>query len=115
MATLSWEEKIEKAKETASKKAAKDGLDEQATQALIDEAVEKVMKAKEEAETKAAQKTQAVQIESKKNYIVKVKNNPSFCGIGAGGVQFANGEAHITSDRMAEWFREHNGYEVTEA
>ena len=48
-------------------------------------------------------------------YIVKVKNNPSFCGIGAGGVQFANGEAHITSDRMAEWFREHNGYEVTEA
>lgn len=106
MATLSWEEKIEKAKETASKKAAKDGLDEQATQALIDEAVEKVMKAKEEAEKKAVQK---------QGYIVKVKNNPSFCGIGAGGVQFANGEAHITSDRMAEWFREHNGYEVTEA
>ena len=59
-----------------------------------------------EAENKAVQK---------KGYIVKVKNNPSFCGIGAGGVQFANGEAHITSDRMAEWFREHNGYEVTEA
>ena len=50
-----------------------------------------------------------------KQFLVKVKTNPKFCGIGAGGVQFANGEAHITSDRMAEWFREHNGYEVTEA
>ena len=48
-------------------------------------------------------------------YIVKVKDNPSFCGIGAGGVQFANGQAQISSDRMAAWFREHNGYEVTKA
>lgn len=46
-------------------------------------------------------------------YIVKVKNNPNFCGIGAGGTQFANGEAKITSERMAAWFREHPGYEVT--
>jgi len=106
MATLTWEEKVEKAKETAAKKAEKDGLDEQATQALIDEAVAKVMKAKEDAESKAAQD---------KGYIVKVKSNPAFCGIGAGGVQFANGEAHVTSERMAEWFREHNGYEVTKA
>ena len=109
MATLTWEEKIEKAKETAAKKAEKDGLDEQATQALIDEAVAKVMKAKEDAESKVAQATQD------KGYIVKVKSNPAFCGIGAGGVQFANGEAHVTSERMAEWFREHNGYEVTKA
>lgn len=83
MATLTWEEKVGKAKETAAKKAEKDGLDEQATQ--------------------------------DRGYIVKVKSNPAFCGIGAGGVQFANGEAHVTSERMAEWFREHNGYEVTKA
>ena len=106
MATLTWEEKVEKAKETAVKKAEKDGLDEQATQALIDEAVAKVMKAKKDAESKVAQD---------RGYIVKVKSNPAFCGIGAGGVQFANGEAHVTSERMAEWFREHNGYEVTKA
>lgn len=112
MATLTWEEKVEKAKETAAKKAEKDGLDEQATQALIDEAVAKVMKAKKDAESKVAQTEQATQ---DRGYIVKVKSNPAFCGIGAGGVQFANGEAHVTSERMAEWFREHNGYEVTKA
>lgn len=50
-----------------------------------------------------------------KGFIVKVTGNPTYCGIGAGGVQFANGEAHITSERMAEWFREHEGYEVIEA
>lgn len=49
-----------------------------------------------------------------KNYVIKVTTNPDYCGIGAGGVQFANGEAHITSERMAEWFKEHEGYEVTE-
>jgi len=49
-----------------------------------------------------------------KGYIVKVKNNPDFVGIGAGGTQFAQGKAEITSDRMAAWFREHPGYEVTE-
>lgn len=59
----------------------------------------------------------ATQTTTKKNngYIVKVKNNPDFCGIGAGGVQFANGKAKVTSDRMAAWFKEHDGYEVTEA
>lgn len=48
----------------------------------------------------------------KKYWTVKVENNPGFCGIGAGGVQFANGRAEITSGRMAEWFREHEGYKV---
>lgn len=43
---------------------------------------------------------------------VKVKDNPDFCGIGAGGVQFANGQAVIHSERMAQWFMEHAGYEV---
>lgn len=47
-------------------------------------------------------------------YIIKVKDNPAFCGIGAGGIQFANGQAQTASARMAQWFREHDGYEVTE-
>lgn len=50
-----------------------------------------------------------------KTYIVKVKNNENFCGKGAGGVQFANGKAENVSERMANWFKEHPGYEVTEA
>ena len=49
-----------------------------------------------------------------KTYIVTVKNNPKFCGKGAGGVQFANGKAEITSDRLADWFKKHPGYEVKE-
>ncbi len=47
-----------------------------------------------------------------KTYTVKVVNNPSYCGIGAGGVQFANGQAVIDSERMAAWFKEHEGYKV---
>lgn len=49
-----------------------------------------------------------------KTYIVKVKNNPEFCGKGAGGVQFANGKAENVSERMANWFKEHQGYTVEE-
>ena len=45
-------------------------------------------------------------------YTVTVKNNPSFCGKGAGGVQFANGKAEFDSDRMAQWFKTHPGYKV---
>lgn len=47
-------------------------------------------------------------------YTIKVNNNSEFCGKGAGGVQFANGEARTDSARMAAWFREHSGYTVTE-
>ena len=47
-------------------------------------------------------------------YEIKVASNPNFCGIGAGGVQFAYGKAQITGGRMVAWFREHEGYEVTE-
>lgn len=50
---------------------------------------------------------------AKKTFIVKVKNNPNFCGIGAGGAQFANGEARISNERLANWFKEHEGYTVT--
>jgi len=49
-----------------------------------------------------------------KKWTVTVTNNPTFCGIGAGGVQFANGQAVIASERMADWFKEHNGYTVKE-
>lgn len=57
----------------------------------------------------------AKKVEKKtKGYIVTVKGNPNFVGIGAGGVQFAQGKAEITSARMAAWFREHEGYEVKE-
>lgn len=49
-----------------------------------------------------------------KTYIVTVKNNPKFCGKGAGGVQFANGKAEVTSDRLAVWFKTHPGYDVEE-
>ena len=47
-------------------------------------------------------------------YEIKVVTNPDFCGVDAGGVQFSYGKAQITGGRMAEWFREHEGYEVTE-
>ncbi len=50
-----------------------------------------------------------------KKFTVKVKNNPDFCGVGAGGIQFANGKAENVNERMAAWFREHEGYEVLEA
>ena len=45
-----------------------------------------------------------------KKYLIKVETNPSFCGIDAGSVQFANGEAIINECHLVEWFREHEGY-----
>lgn len=47
-------------------------------------------------------------------YEIRVKTNPAFCGIGAGGVQFAYGKARLSGGRMVDWFREHDGYEVIE-
>lgn len=47
-------------------------------------------------------------------YEIKVVGNTEFCGVGAGGVQFAYGKAQITGGRMVDWFREQEGYEVTE-
>lgn len=57
----------------------------------------------------AAKKTKKIT-----GYEIKVVTNPDFCGVDAGGVQFSYGKAQITGGRMAEWFREHEGYEVTE-
>ena len=49
-----------------------------------------------------------------KTYIVSVDNNTEYCGIGAGGAQFAHGEAKITNERLVNWFKEHKGYTVKE-
>lgn len=49
-----------------------------------------------------------------KKYLIKVETNPSFCGIDAGGVQFANGQAIINECPLVGWFREHEGYSVKE-
>ena len=51
---------------------------------------------------------------STKKWRITVDSAPTYCGIGAGGVQFANGQAVIDSERMASWFKEHEGYTVTE-
>ncbi len=47
-------------------------------------------------------------------YLIEVTANPDCCEIGAGGVQFAHGKAEITDVRMAEWYKTHKGYTVTE-
>lgn len=49
-----------------------------------------------------------------KKYLIEVEGNPKYCGICAGGIQFANGKAEIHEGRMVEWFKEHQGYKVTE-
>ncbi len=47
-----------------------------------------------------------------KKYIVTtpVKN---YCGIGAGGIQFAYGKAEVCEGTVLEWYREH-GYGIEE-
>lgn len=49
-----------------------------------------------------------------KKYVIRVETNPTFCGIDAGGIQFANGQAVIDECPLVEWFRTHEGYSVTE-
>ena len=56
----------------------------------------------------------AVKKDIVKTYVVTVEENPNFCGEGAGGAQFAQGKAVITSERLANWFKEHSGYKVEE-
>lgn len=46
-------------------------------------------------------------------WLVEVITNPNFCGIDAGGTQFAHGNAEITDPWLAEWFGAHEGYKVT--
>lgn len=52
--------------------------------------------------------------EIKKRFTIKVKDNPNCCEIGAGGVHFAHGQAEMDDCQLLNWFREHEGYEVTE-
>lgn len=52
--------------------------------------------------------------ESAKVYTVEVTSNPGFCGIDVAGVQFAYGKAKVTDEWVAEWYRTHKGYKVTE-
>lgn len=48
-------------------------------------------------------------------YVIKVIHNPNYVGTGAGGVQFAYGTAKVAADStIVHWYREHDGYEVTE-
>lgn len=49
-----------------------------------------------------------------KKWNVEVTANPDFCGIDAGGVQFAHGKAVIEDKSLAKWFKKHEGYKVTE-
>ena len=51
---------------------------------------------------------------AEKLYKISVEGNAGYCGIDAGGVQFAHGEAVIPEGRMVEWFKEHEGYNVEE-
>ena len=51
---------------------------------------------------------------AEKLYKISVESSPEYCGVDAGGVQFAHGEAIIPEGRMVEWFKEHEGYSVEE-
>ena len=50
-----------------------------------------------------------------KVYTVEVVSNPNFCGIDVAGIQFSYGKAKVTDPWIAEWYRTHEGYKVTEA
>ena len=49
-----------------------------------------------------------------KKYLIEVISNPNYVGEAAGGVHFAYGKAEIYEGRMVEWYKEHEGYKVTE-
>lgn len=60
--------------------------------------------AEEKVTTKKAVETKVFIVET------PVKN---YCGIGAGGVQFAYGRAEVNEGWVLDWYKEH-GYKVTE-
>lgn len=47
-----------------------------------------------------------------KKYLIKTPNS-NYCGVGAGGVQFAYGQAEVLEGWVCEWYKE-RGYEVVE-
>ena len=60
------------------------------------------------AEEKAVTKS----VKDEKVFIVETPVK-GFCGVGAGGVQFAYGKAEVRPGWVLDWYREH-GYKVTE-
>jgi len=49
---------------------------------------------------------------SAEKWVITLTKNKNFCGIGAGSVHFAHGKAETTSKVLADWFKNHDGYEV---
>lgn len=49
-----------------------------------------------------------------KVYNIEVVSNPNFCGTDVADVQFSHGKARVTDPWIAEWYRTHDGYKVTE-
>lgn len=48
-------------------------------------------------------------------YKIMVIGKPDYIGIGAGGVQFAYGEAKVSANSaIVSWYKEHTGYQVEE-
>ena len=45
-----------------------------------------------------------------KQFVVKTKD-PKYCGVGAGGVQFAYGQAVVNEGWVLDWYRK-KGYKV---
>lgn len=101
MAGLTQEEKMKKAEEAAKRRndKAEGGAEDAAVQ---NEGLE------------AATKPDNEKTEKEKEFVITVDGNQGYCGVGAGGIQFANGQAVTKSKRMASWFREHPGYTVSE-
>lgn len=70
------------------------------------------------AEVQAAVATETEDVTEKKQYTVKAPN-PDFCGVGAAGIQFANGQGIINDNGdddgktawVIEWYKSH-GYTV---
>lgn len=101
MAGLSQEEKAKKAEEATKRKLEENGKAEDG--AAIQGTTPETDSEKEVGKT-----------ENEKEFIITVNGNQEYCGVGAGGIQFANGQAVTKSRRMASWFREHKGYTVLE-
>jgi hypothetical protein len=62
------------------------------------------------AEAKKTEKVEKAET-TEKVYIVETPV-ANFCGVGAGGVQFAYGKAEVHEGWVLDWFKEH-GYKVT--
>jgi argonaute-like protein implicated in RNA metabolism and viral defense len=75
---------------------------------------EKMKKGENTEETTEVLETteQDTEKKSAEKWIITLTKNKNFCGIGAGSVHFAHGRAETSSKVLADWFKEHDGYEV---